>query len=99
MTDAVLAPPMPLDGVRILEFTQNIMGPSAGLVLADLGADVVKIEPAPGGENTRRLSGFAAGFFATFNRNKRSLAVDLKHEKGRALVHRLAAGADVVLEN
>ena len=60
-------------------------------MLADLGADVVKIEPAPDGESTRRLSGFAAGFFATFNRNKRSLAIDLKHAKGRALVHRLAA--------
>jgi crotonobetainyl-CoA:carnitine CoA-transferase CaiB-like acyl-CoA transferase len=90
---------MPLDGVRVLEFTQNIMGPSAGLILADLGADVIKIEPAPEGESTRRLSGFAAGFFAYFNRNKRSLAVDLKRPAGRDLVHRLAAEADVVLEN
>jgi crotonobetainyl-CoA:carnitine CoA-transferase CaiB-like acyl-CoA transferase len=93
------APLSPLARLRVLEFTQNIMGPSAGLVLADLGADVVKIEPAPGGETTRQLSGFAAGFFGTFNRNKRSLAVDLKHEKGRALVHRLAATADIVIEN
>jgi crotonobetainyl-CoA:carnitine CoA-transferase CaiB-like acyl-CoA transferase len=95
-----MTPPLsPLARLRILEFTQNIMGPSAGLVLADLGADVIKIEPAPGGETTRRLSGFAAGFFGTFNRNKRSLAVDLKQQKGRALVHRLAADADVVIEN
>ncbi len=93
------SPLSPLARLRILEFTQNIMGPSAGLVLADLGADVIKIEPAPGGETTRRLAGFAAGFFGTFNRNKRSLAVDLKRPKGRALVHRLAARADVVLEN
>jgi crotonobetainyl-CoA:carnitine CoA-transferase CaiB-like acyl-CoA transferase len=99
MDDDSEAPPVPLAGLRILEFTQNIMGPSAGLVLADLGAEVVKIEPAPGGETTRRLSGFAAGFFTTFNRNKRSLAVDLKHAKGRTLIHRLAASADVVLEN
>ena len=91
--------PWPLAGLRVLEFTQNIMGPSAGLALADLGADVVKIEPAPGGDSTRRLAGFAAGFFGYFNRNKRAIAVDLKHPAGRALVHRLAAGADVLVEN
>ncbi len=90
---------LPLAGITVLEFTQNIMGPSAGLVLADLGADIVKIEPAPEGESTRRLGGFAADFFGYFNRNKQSLAVDLKRPEGCALVHRLAAGADVVLEN
>src|ERR1700726_4807092 len=90
---------LPLADIRVLEFTQNIMGPSAGLVLADLGADVVKIEPAPAGDSPRRLSGFAAGFFGYFNRNKRSLAVDLKHPAGRALVHKLAAQTDVVIEN
>ena len=74
------------------------MGPSAGLILADLGADVIKIEPT-GGDATRRLAGFAAGFFGAFNRNKRSLAVDMKEPRGRALVQRLAARADVVLEN
>jgi crotonobetainyl-CoA:carnitine CoA-transferase CaiB-like acyl-CoA transferase len=99
MNDDAVTPNLPLAGLHVLEFTQNIMGPSAGLVLADLGADIIKIEPAPDGESTRQLSGFAAGFFGTFNRNKRSLAVDLKHEKGRALVHRLAARADVALEN
>jgi crotonobetainyl-CoA:carnitine CoA-transferase CaiB-like acyl-CoA transferase len=91
--------PLPLAGLKVLEFTQNIMGPSAGLVLADLGAEVVKIEPAPEGESTRRLGGFAAGFFGYFNRNKESLAVDLKRAEGRDLVHRLALRADVVLEN
>jgi crotonobetainyl-CoA:carnitine CoA-transferase CaiB-like acyl-CoA transferase len=75
------------------------MGPSAGLALADLGADVVKVEPAPAGENTRRLAGFAAGFFGYFNRNKRSIAIDLKQPAGQALARRLAAGADVLLEN
>lgn len=90
---------MPLARLRVLEFTQNIMGPSAGLILADLGADVVKIEPAPGGDTTRRLSGFAAGFFGYFNRNKRSLAVDLKQPAGLDLVKRLAAQADVLIEN
>ena len=89
---------LPLAGVRVLEFCHAIMGPTAGLILADLGADVIKVEPA-GGDSTRRLVGFAAGFFGTFNRNKRSLAVDLKADAGRALVHRLAATADVAIEN
>src|SRR5579864_2298330 len=88
----------PLAGIRVLEFCHTIMGPTAGLILADLGADVIKVEPA-GGDSTRKLLGFAAGFFATFNRNKRSIAVDLKSGDGRALLHRLAATADVVLEN
>ncbi len=93
------APALPLDGVRVLEFSHTIMGPSAGMLLADLGADVVKIESAPEGDTTRRLGGFASGFFFAFNRNKRSLAVDLKSKDGQALIHRLAADADVVLEN
>jgi crotonobetainyl-CoA:carnitine CoA-transferase CaiB-like acyl-CoA transferase len=89
----------PLAGLKVLEFTHTIMGPCAGLVLADLGADVVKVEPAPAGDHTRRLPGFAAGFFATFNRNKRSLVLDLKRPEGQAVAHRLATRADVVLEN
>src|SRR6201996_4269366 len=89
---------LPLAGIRVLEFCHTIMGPSAGLILADLGADVIKVEPVTG-DHTRRLYGFAAGFFATFNRNKRSFAVDLKSEDGRHVLHRLAATADVVLEN
>jgi crotonobetainyl-CoA:carnitine CoA-transferase CaiB-like acyl-CoA transferase len=89
---------LPLAGIRALEFCHTIMGPSAGMLLADLGADVIKVEPAAG-DATRRLSGFAAGFFSAFNRNKRSLAIDLKAHEGRALIHRLAATADVVLEN
>ncbi len=89
---------LPLAGVRVLEFCHAIMGPSAGLILADLGADVIKVEPV-GGDSTRRLPGFAAGFFGTFNRNKRSLAIDLKANEGRALLHRLVATADVAIEN
>jgi crotonobetainyl-CoA:carnitine CoA-transferase CaiB-like acyl-CoA transferase len=89
---------LPLAGLRVLEFCHTIMGPTAGLILADLGADVIKIEPAEG-DSTRRLVGFAAGFFPAFNRNKRSFAVDLKSDQGRALLHRLAASADVLLEN
>ncbi len=75
------------------------MGPSAGLVLGDLGADVIKIEPSPDGDRTRRLPGFAAGFFAAFNRNKRSFGVDLKRPEGLELVLQLCDTADVVLEN
>ena len=91
--------PLPLAGVRVVEFCQTIMGPSCGLVLADLGADVIKVEPAPDGDKTRRLYGFAAGFFASFNRNKRSLAVNLKTPEGLALAHKLIDSADVLLEN
>jgi crotonobetainyl-CoA:carnitine CoA-transferase CaiB-like acyl-CoA transferase len=89
----------PLTGLKVLEFSHTVMGPTAGLVFAELGADVIKVEPAPKGDHTRALDGFAAGFFATLNRNKRSLALDLKHPKGQAALHRLAATADVVIEN
>ncbi|HEX8165115.1 MAG TPA: CaiB/BaiF CoA-transferase family protein [Beijerinckiaceae bacterium] len=100
MSDAAESgPALPLTGIRVVEFTQTIMGPCAGLLLADLGADVIKIEPAPAGDNTRRLPGFASGFFGYFNRNKRSLAVNLKEPEGRDLVLRLVADADVVIEN
>src|SRR5258706_11427618 len=74
------------------------MGPSCGLVLADLGADVIKLEPAEG-DRTRRLAGFASGFFAYFNRNKRSLAVDLKAPDGRRILQALLGTADVLIEN
>lgn len=90
---------MPLKGLTVLEFSHTILGPCAGLLFADMGADVIKIEPAPGGDKTRYLNGFAAGFFATFNRNKRSLAVDLKSAEGQQLVHRLVRKVDVVLDN
>ncbi|NKC17035.1 MAG: CoA transferase [Gammaproteobacteria bacterium] len=89
---------LPLRGIRVLELCHTIMGPSAGLLLAELGADVIKIEPVEG-DRTRRLSGFAAGFFGTFNRNKRSLAIDLKAPAGRDLLLDLAAESDVIMEN
>jgi crotonobetainyl-CoA:carnitine CoA-transferase CaiB-like acyl-CoA transferase len=89
----------PLAGIKVLEFSHTVMGPTAGLVFAELGADVIKIEPAPKGDHTRGLGGFGAGFFAAFNRNKRSLAVDLKRKEGQAVIHRLVSTADVVLEN
>jgi crotonobetainyl-CoA:carnitine CoA-transferase CaiB-like acyl-CoA transferase len=99
MSAATAQAPLPLAGIRVLEFCQTIMGPSAGLILADLGADVIKIEPAPGGDRTRRLPGFASGFFGAFNRNKRSIALDLKAPEGRELAQRLAATADAAIEN
>ena len=99
MSDPGEASPLPLAGVRVLEFCHTIMGPSAGVLLADQGADVIKIEAAPDGDTTRRLRGFGTGFFYAFNRNKRSLAVDLKSDTGRRLVLKLAENADVVLEN
>jgi crotonobetainyl-CoA:carnitine CoA-transferase CaiB-like acyl-CoA transferase len=88
-----------LRGIRVVEFVHMVMGPTAGLVLADLGADVIKVEPAPDGDNTRRLGASGSGFFAMMNRNKRSIAVDLKSPAGRALVLRLLADADVLVEN
>ena len=90
---------LPLAGVRLVEFCQTIMGPTCGLVLGDLGADVIKVEPAPDGDKTRRLHGFAAGFFSSFNRNKRSVAIDLKTPEGLAVAHKLIAGADALSEN
>jgi crotonobetainyl-CoA:carnitine CoA-transferase CaiB-like acyl-CoA transferase len=90
--------PRPLLGIKVLDFGHTIMGPCAGLLLADLGADVIKVEPNDG-DATRRLPGFAAGFFATYNRNKRSIAVDLKRAEGQAALRRLAMTADVLVEN
>ena len=75
-----------------------VMGPSCGLALADLGAEVIKVEPLEG-DNTRRLQAAGAGFFPVFNRNKKSLAVDLKRAEGRDIVHRLIDTADVLTEN
>ena len=89
----------PLAGIRVVELAAIGPLPLCAMVLADLGADVIKIEPAPGGDNTRRLTGPALGFFPTFNRNKRSLCVDMKKPEGLALVRRLAEGADVLIEN
>jgi crotonobetainyl-CoA:carnitine CoA-transferase CaiB-like acyl-CoA transferase len=89
---------LPLAGVRVVEFTHMVMGPTCGMILGDLGADVIKVEPLAG-DNTRRLLGAGAGFFALFNRNKRSLAIDVKDPRGREVVLKLVAGADVFSEN
>ncbi len=88
----------PLRDIRVIEFSHMVMGPSAGLVLADLGADVIKIEPL-GGDKTRTLRGSGAGYFAMYNRNKRSIRLDLKSEQGASIARKLVAGADVLIEN
>ncbi|MCJ0766026.1 CaiB/BaiF CoA transferase family protein [Variovorax terrae] len=89
---------LPLAGVRVVEFTHMVMGPTCGMVLADLGAEVIKVEPIAG-DNTRRLLGSGAGFFPLFNRNKKSIAVDLQKPEGREVALKLVATADVVSEN
>ena len=95
---ASTAAPLPLEGVRVIEFTHMVMGPTCGMVLADLGAEVIKVEPL-GGDNTRRLLGSGAGFFPLFNRNKKSIALDLQTPQGLEVALRLIATADVVSEN
>jgi len=90
--------PLPLSGITVLEFTHMVMGPTVGVILADLGADVIKVEPLKG-DNTRRLIGSGAGYFPMYNRNKRSLALDLKSEEGKTAALKLAKTADVLIEN
>jgi crotonobetainyl-CoA:carnitine CoA-transferase CaiB-like acyl-CoA transferase len=89
---------LPLEGVRVAEFCHVVMGPTCGLVLADLGAEVIKVEPIDG-DHTRKLVASGAGFFPTYNRNKKSFAVDLKSPQGCEAVLKLVASADVVIEN
>ena len=92
------AAPQPLKGLRVVEFTHMVMGPTCGMVLADLGAEVVKVEPIDG-VATRRLLGAGAGFFPMFNRNKKSIGIDLKRPGGADVARKLASSADVVVEN
>jgi crotonobetainyl-CoA:carnitine CoA-transferase CaiB-like acyl-CoA transferase len=89
---------LPLEGIRVVEFCHVVMGPTCGLILADMGAEVIKVEPLDG-DHTRKLVASGAGFFPTYNRNKKSIAVDLKSAKGREAVLKLIASADVVSEN
>jgi len=89
----------PLAGLRVVEFTHMVMGPTVGMTLADLGAEVVKVEPAPKGDSTRYLTGSGVGFHASFGRGRRSLCVDMKQPEGLALVKKLVARADVLIEN
>jgi crotonobetainyl-CoA:carnitine CoA-transferase CaiB-like acyl-CoA transferase len=94
--------PGPLDGYRIVDLTANVAGPLATMILADQGADVIKVEPPDGGDATRAAAGGRAGLSASFlnnNRNKRSIALDLKRPAALRAVLRLAAGADVFVQN
>jgi crotonobetainyl-CoA:carnitine CoA-transferase CaiB-like acyl-CoA transferase len=87
-----------LKHIRVIEFSHMVMGPSVGMILGDLGAEVIKIEPISG-DKTRSLPGSGAGFFAMFNRNKKSLCLDIKSEDGKKIVRQLLAEADVLIEN
>ena len=91
-------PSLPLAGIRVVEFTHMVMGPTCGMILGDLGADVIKVEPLAG-DNTRKLLGVGAGFYAMFNRNKRGIALDTKNARGREIALKLVARADVFSEN
>jgi crotonobetainyl-CoA:carnitine CoA-transferase CaiB-like acyl-CoA transferase len=95
-TQAAVA--QPLKGLRVIEFTHMVMGPTCGMVLADLGAEVIKVEPVDG-DRTRGLLGAGAGFFPMFNRNKKSIGLDLHQAEGAQLARELCASADVVAEN
>ncbi|GFM27457.1 CaiB/BaiF CoA-transferase family protein [Novosphingobium sp. PY1] len=90
--------PAPLSGITVIEFTHMVMGPSIGVILADLGADVIKVEP-PEGDRTRNLLGSGAGYFPMFNRNKRSICLDLKAPEDLAQAERLCEKADILIEN
>lgn len=89
---------LPLHGIRVLELTQNVMGPTCGLILADMGAEVIRIEKKDG-DDTRRLKGFGRGFYPFYNRNKKSLCIDLKSVKGKDIVKELVKNCDVFMEN
>jgi crotonobetainyl-CoA:carnitine CoA-transferase CaiB-like acyl-CoA transferase len=90
---------LPLEGIKVLELGHTVMGPTCGMVLADMGADVYKVERTGKGDDTRSLKGFGAGFFTCFNRNKKSIAIDLKSERGRSLLLDLVERVDVLIEN
>jgi crotonobetainyl-CoA:carnitine CoA-transferase CaiB-like acyl-CoA transferase len=97
-TDTRSPSALPLAGIRVVEFTHMVMGPTCGMTLGDLGSDVIKVEPLAG-DSTRKLLGSGAGFYPLFNRNKKSIAVDLKSPQGREIVLKLIATADIVSEN
>ena len=88
----------PLTGVKVIDFGQYIAGPGAGMVLAELGADVIKVEP-PAGDAARGIGPMGQSMVRAYNRNKRSIAIDLADPRGSAAVMRLIADADVVIQN
>ena len=89
---------LPLKGIKVTEFTHMIMGPAVGAILADLGAEVIRIEPVTG-DKTRLLPGSGIGFFTSFNRNKRSIALDIKSDQGKDIALKLIQESDVLIEN
>jgi len=89
---------LPLEGVRVVEMTHMVMGPTCGMILAQLGAEVIKVEP-PQGDKTRSLGGMGTSFFPLFNRGKRSVVLDFTKAEDREVMHRLLETADVFLEN
>ncbi|OWV31176.1 CaiB/BaiF CoA transferase family protein [Halomonas campaniensis] len=89
---------LPLEGIRVIEFSHMVMGPTCGMILADLGAEVIKIEP-PSGDKTRQMTGLGMGFFRTYNRNKKSVVLDIKSSEGKASLLALLAESDVMIEN
>jgi crotonobetainyl-CoA:carnitine CoA-transferase CaiB-like acyl-CoA transferase len=91
-------PNLPLSGVRVVEMTHMVMGPTCGMILAQLGAEVIKVEP-PAGDKTRSLGGMGTSFFPLFNRGKRSVVLDFEKPEDRETMDRLLASADVFLEN
>jgi crotonobetainyl-CoA:carnitine CoA-transferase CaiB-like acyl-CoA transferase len=90
--------PTPLTGLRVVEFTHMVMGPTVGHILASLGAEVIRVEPI-GGDQTRRLLGSGAGYFPMYNRHKQSICLDLKSEKGIEVARKLSAKSDILIEN
>jgi crotonobetainyl-CoA:carnitine CoA-transferase CaiB-like acyl-CoA transferase len=100
MTETAMTGALPLEGVRVLELGHIVAGPSAGLILADLGADVIKVERSGVGDQSRAMPAGSSALFHFLNRNKRSVAIDLKGSvEGRELFLRLAAASDVVIDN
>ncbi len=89
---------LPLSDIRVIEFAHAVMGPSCGVILADLGAEVIHVEPTKG-DDTRRLRGFGSGYFTYFNRNKKSLAIDIKSTEGKEIIFSLLKKSDVLIEN
>ncbi len=90
---------LPLEGIKVLELGHTVMGPTCGLVLADMGAEVYKVERTGKGDDTRWLKGFGSGFFTYFNRNKKSISIDLKSDKGKEILLKLVEKADILIEN
>ncbi|MBH1997672.1 MAG: CoA transferase [Sphingomonadaceae bacterium] len=93
-----MSTPQPLVGLRVVEFTHMVMGPAAGAMLASLGAEVIRVEPAEG-DKTRTLLGSGSGYFPMYNRHKKSISLDLKSEQGLDVAKRLVANADILVEN